>query len=372
MIAMEKEKDAFIENLTLLLEAGTGVKEALSTLGKDLRGRRLKEAVEKLEEYVSQGRPLWEGIEQTKMFPTYSVSLIRLGEESGQLPENLRIVSQQQRKQRNFRSKIQAAMIYPVFILGITLIIVGGVSWFILPQLSNAFAGLGADLPMMTQWVIALGDFLGSHGWWFVPAFLIIASVLLALIFIISPTKVIGQWIMMHTPLFRSLIRMVEVARMGYLWSTLMNAGISSVEALRSLEKATSYRMYQRFYRHLADRLDQGDPIQRVFTNYARTGFLIPYTVQGLISGGERSGRLPETLENIHQAYEEKVEIMSKNLSVILEPILLIVVWVIVVFLAAAIILPIYDMVGDVQTDRSVGVDPIPQFLASGIVDDIG
>jgi len=124
-----QERDYLIENLSTLISSGMGISEALEAIEADLRSKSMRRIVRKIQDSVESGFPLWRALQSSRLFSAHTVSLLRIGEESGKLSENLRVASAEQEKERLFRSKIRSAMMYPVFVLTLTVII--GLSIFL-------------------------------------------------------------------------------------------------------------------------------------------------------------------------------------------------------------------------------------------------
>lgn len=349
-IGLGKERDYFVENISMLLSSGMPMISAFDAIAQDLRSRRMKKLIEEMKSEIEAGSPLWRTLGSTKLFPEHAVSLIRLGEESGKLADNLKVVALEQAKDRVFKSKLRSAMMYPVFVLSLTVIIGIGIAWFILPKLALVFAQLKIDLPLVTKILIKLGTFLGHYGQYVVPAALIIMALLFYFIFAWSKTKFIGQFLLFSTPGIKKLIKEVEVARFGYLLGTLLQAGLPITRALDALAGATEVAQYRKLYTHLRDSVNDGNSIQKSFATFKRVSDLIPTPMQQLVVAGERSGSLSKTLLKIGEMYESKTDTSTKNLTVILEPILLIIVWLGVVAVALAVILPIYSLIGGFKT----------------------
>ena len=341
-----KEWDYFVENLSMLISGGMPIMDALTAIGEEARSRRMKNVIARIQSDIESGSPLWRTLGNTNLFPEHAVSLIRLGEESGSLTENLNVVAIEQEKERVFKSKLRSAMMYPLFVLSLTAIIGIGIAWFILPKLAVVFSQLNIPLPLITKVLIGLGIFLGNHGAYAVPAALVVLVAVFFFVFSFSKTKFIGQFFLFSAPGIKRLIKEVEVARFGYLLGTLLQAGLPITSALDSLASATEIAPYRALYRHLSDSVKDGDSIHKSFASFERTSRLVPAPIQQLIVAGERSGTLSGTLLKIGQMFEAKTDTSTKNLAVILEPILLVVVWLGVVAVALAVILPIYSLVG--------------------------
>lgn len=345
-----EEKEYFVENLSLILSSGMGMIEALDALQKEMKSKRMKQIVSEIKEDIEAGGQLWQAIQKTELFSDQVISLVRLGESSGQLVKNLQVIVLQEQKERSFRSKIRSALMYPVIVLGLTLVIGIGIAWFILPKLSLVFVGMKIKLPLVTKILIGTGEFLRINGIMAIPLFFIALAAVFYFLFFFSKTKHIGQMIILHIPGIKKVIKEVELARFGYIVGTLLDAGLPVLSALRALGKNTLLYPYKKFYEYILQKIEDGNSFQKSFEMYPHTGDFLPVAVQQMIIAGEKSGSLEQILKTISQNYEGKVEISTKNLAVILEPILLIIVWLGVVAVALGVILPIYSLIGGFKT----------------------
>lgn len=343
---MGQEKEYFVENLAMLLSSGMDIIEAMEAVKGEVHSRSLKKIIVRLEEDIVSGSSLWQALQAIKILPKHVISLVKTGEESGQLHKTLGVIVVQQEKTRAFRSKIRSAMMYPVFVLVLAVVVGIGIAWFILPRLANVFSQLNLTLPLVTRILMGVGRYLGNHGQTVVPIFIAIMLILFYFVFVFKHTKVIGQKLLFIFPGVKNLIKEVEIARLGYIMGTLLQSGLPIVEALDSLSESTPLYDYRRIYVKLRDNIDEGRSFQECFAMFPHFKKFIPIPIQGLIMAGERSGKLAETFLNINSTFEGKTELTTKNLSVILEPILLVIVWLGVVAVALAVILPIYGLVG--------------------------
>ncbi len=348
-IISSDEKEYFIDNLSMLLTSGMDVSLALKNIADEVRSSGLKKIIGRLQEDISGGSSLWEALEKTRLLPKHIISLIRVAEQSGRLDESLGVIVTQQEKNRLFKSKIRAAMMYPVFVLFLAMIVGIGIAWFILPRLATVFSQLNLELPLITRLLIQLGTFLSKHGSVAVPGFILTISLLFYFIFIFEKTKVAGQFILFHVPGVKKLIQQVELARFGFIMGTLLRGGLPVIDALDALEEASPLRAYKKLYGKLRLLVEEGWSFQAGFKEIKHGQRYIPVSVQGLIAVGEQSGHLNKTFLSIADVFEGKTEITTKNLSVILEPVMLVIVWLGVVAVALAVILPIYSLVGNLN-----------------------
>lgn len=345
-----KERNYFVENLSMLISGGMPIMNVLDSIAEELHSRRMKKIIVNIKSDIESGSPLWRALEGTNLFPKHAISLIRLGEESGKLIENLKVIAIEQEKDRVFKSKFHSAMMYPVFVLSLTVIIGVGISWFILPKLATVFSQLKVTLPLITKILIGAGTFLGNYGKYFVPTLILTTAVLFFFIFSFSKTKFIGQFILFSTPGINGLIKEIELARFGYLLGTLLQAGLPIIHSLDALANATEIAPYRKLYIHLRDSVEEGNSFQKSFITFKNSKRLIPSPIQQLVVAGEQSGSLAETLLKIGETFSGKSDITTKNLTIILEPVLLVVVWLGVVAVALAVILPIYSLIGNFNT----------------------
>jgi len=341
-----KDREYFSENLALLLKSAVPIGQAIDSLANTTRSSVMKKALAAMQDDIEAGFSLADALERSSIISSQTLALVRLGESSGRLVENLQLAAQQEEKRHVFRSKVRSALIYPVFVLGLTGLVGLGVAWFLLPRLSMTFAQLHAHLPLVSRLMIAFGRFLQLHGIIAVPLFIIGGILLGYLLFAAPKTRVIGQQILFVIPGISRLRREVEIAQFGYLLGTLLNAGLPITQAIALLEKATTVPQYQRFYQYLADALDDGFSFQDSLKRYKKSGSLLPLAVQQMVIAGERSGSLSDVLLTIGRTYEQKSDITTENLETILEPVLLLFVAAGVMVVAVAVILPIYSLVG--------------------------
>jgi type II secretory pathway component PulF len=345
-IGTAKERNYVVEQMSMLAGSGMPIISALRAIREALRIKAMRVMVDEVIDDIESGAPLWRALEKTRFFAPHTISLIRVGEESGKLAENLSIVAEQDEKDRSFRSKVRSALMYPVFVLSLTLVVGIGVAWFILPKLAQVFSDLHVELPKITQILIYIGNFLGAYGHIVIPAGGAVLFVFFYFLFFFPKTKRIGQFFLFFLPGTKDLVQQSELARFGYLLGTLLDAGLVVTHALETLAYATIFPQYRRFFEYLHTSVGDGNSLEKSFAGYPHAKSLVPTPIQQLIISGEQSGRLSETLHRVGKVYEAKLELTTKNLAVILEPVLLVIVWLGVLAVALSVILPVYSLIG--------------------------
>src|SRR3972149_7100504 len=345
-IGFRQEKDYFIENLAMLLTSGMTMIQAIEAVKSETKTAKMLKIMTDLEEEINSGSALWRALAKLKIFPDYIISLVRVGEQSGRLAENLKMIVEERRKDRIFKSQIYSATMYPILILLMALIVGTGIAWFILPKLASVFKQLRIDLPITTRALIALGEFLGQYGIYVVPFFLLFTIFLVYFLFFNSKTKHLGQGLLFRLPGTKRLILEIEISRFGYILGNLLEAGLPISDALSSLKGVATFRAFKKLYGYFEVSIAEGNSFKKTFANLPKINNLISNPLQQMIVAGEQSGNLSDVLLKIGKIYEEKINLTTKNLAIILEPVLLIIVWVVVLLIALSVIMPIYSLIG--------------------------
>jgi type IV pilus assembly protein PilC len=341
-----KDREYFSSNLSLLVKAAMPLGDALQSLHDTTSSHTLRKALEQMRRDIDEGMPLWQALERSGAVSRQTLELVRLGEQSGNLTANLLVAAKQEQKQRTFRAKVRSALIYPAFVLSLTVLVGFGVAWFLLPRLAATFTDLGVELPLLSRILIDAGLFLRENGIWFIPSVVFGGMAFCYIMFAAPKTRNIGLLLLFHTPGVGRLLREVEVARFGYLLGAMLQAGLTVTRALQLVHSATTAAQYRELYKYLHDSLDNGFSFGASLPKYKKAGKLMPPSVQQMIIAGERSGALPETLTSIGSIYEEKADTSVRNLEAILEPVLLVIVWLGVMGVAISVIVPIYNLIG--------------------------
>ncbi len=345
---MGKFRSPFIQNLSMMLGAGLHVTDALAALAREAKKGPMRKLIQKIHSDVENGMALWRAMDQRGFFTPYTIALVRIGEESGNLAENLANLAVQDEKDHAMKQKVKMAMIYPSIVIVLTVIIAIGLSWFVLPQLVGVLFALNVELPVTTLAVIAVADFFTKNGPTVVPASIIVFC-FLAILVKFTKLQIAMQWLLLKVPGVKTLIKQATIARFGIILGSLMSAGVAPVEALESLTEVTTMYRFKKFYKKLTDHIQLGDSFAKSFAEIKRSHKVIPVSVQQIIVTGEQSGRLSEVLDKIADIYQKKAEETAQKLPIVLEPMLLIVIAGLVAFIAFSIIMPIYSVVGNIS-----------------------
>lgn len=351
--SFNQEKEVFLENVGVLLGSGLDILNVFKALKHDFKSERMKKTIEYIILKLEDGYPLWQALKDVSFINDSSISLIKIGEKTGRLPENFKVIVQQRRKDQDLKNRIQSAMSYPTLVLILAVIILLGIVWFILPSLSEIYGRLNQDLPPITKFIVWLGSFMSEYGAIVVPSLLAFLLSSLYFLFFHNSTKKYGQTFLFKYTWLKEYFRDLELSRFTFYTGTLLEAGVPINEALKSLISAGNFYPYFKFYDYLYTKVLEGYSFERCFKELKDVEKFIPTVTQSMITNGEKSGHLSNVLLTLGQIYETRTEHSTKSIATYLEPALLIVVWIAVAAIAIGIILPIYSIIGTLGDSAS-------------------
>ena len=337
----------FAKRLSFLINAGVSLLEGLHMIREQTISKSYARVLDTVITDVSGGRSLSQSLSKFKnAFGDFAVSIISVGEQTGALSENLAYLAEELKKRQILRKKIVSALVYPIFITLATIGITSLLIVFIFPKIMPIFMSLNVALPLTTRILIFVSNFLANYGLW-----LLLGSVLtvigLRILFKKSEKfHFFYDKLSLKIPVIGPMIQNYNLANVSRTLSLLLNGGMTLGEALPITARSTANFVYRYELDKLAEVEDRGDKISSHMKNYRK---LFPDMLSQIISVGERSGNLSETLTYLSDMYESEVEESTKNLSSLIEPVLMVIMGVMVGFVAISIITPIYSITQGLQ-----------------------
>ncbi|MBI2096237.1 MAG: type II secretion system F family protein [Candidatus Taylorbacteria bacterium] len=336
------EKIIMARNLGSMISAGLSLSRALSVLERQARKRRLKGVLSRLSEAVRSGKPFSETLaSEPRVFSRLFVAMVRAGEESGRLAESLSSIATQMHSIYLLRKKIRGAMIYPAIIVSVIIIIAILMLIFVVPTLTATFNELKVPLPLNTRIIIAASSFLKDN-------LILSLSILIILIaggafaLRLPAVKRLFEFVFLHLPIIGEMTKEANSARTARTLSSLLSAGVDMVFAAGVTAEVLQNSFYREVMERSAEVVARGDPLSRYFLAHEH---LYPPFVGEMVSVGEETGKLGELLSGIATHYETEVDQKTKDLSVAIEPILMVIIGAIVGFFAVSMIAPMYSLV---------------------------
>ncbi|KPJ57116.1 hypothetical protein AMJ49_02335 [Parcubacteria bacterium DG_74_2] len=341
-----KEKMFFVENLSLMIKGGIPIAEALETLKKEVKSKTFKKALDDILKRILEGGALSEAMSSyPKIFDKFFENVVKLGEKSGTLQENLRYLALHLRKDYEMKKNIRGAMIYPAIIIIVGLIIAFTVTFFILPKITDLLKILGVELPLATKILINSSSFFKENSILIISG-LIFVILIFKFILKLKFIKFYFDKTSLSLPIFGQIFRNLSLARFSRFSYTLFKSGMPVLEALKISSDSLPNEVYKRNLTSVRLEVERGGKISQGLKNFPKVFSL---TFCQMISIGEKTGALEESFLYLARFYERESTSVLKNLSAILEPILLILVGVFVGFIALAIITPIYRFTGSLR-----------------------
>ncbi|MBI3335118.1 MAG: type II secretion system F family protein [Candidatus Portnoybacteria bacterium] len=337
-----KEKIIFTRNLALIIRAGMSLPQGLETLSIQTSSPMLKMIIGQIKEAVIKGKDFSGALAlYQNIFTNFYISMVKTGEASGNLEKVLENLAVSMEKERSLRSKIVGALIYPSVIVVLMVVVVIIMMVFIIPRLTQVFRDFNAKLPLMTRVIIAISEFLSAH-FFLLVAFLIGVPLALWYFFFRVPKgRVAFSWLTLHIPVFNALVKKVNTARIARTLQTLISSGVPIVKSLEITSEVLQNHYYRAMLSKAQDEVVKGKLLSDIFKEYPN---LYPAVGTQLIAVGEETGALDQILKDTADFYEEEVDEATKNLSSLVEPVLMIIIGVGVGILALSILQPIYSI----------------------------
>lgn len=340
------DKITFIKNLSVMLRAGLPVSKALRILTMQTPNPKFAKVVGEIARSVESGTSLADSVgKHPNIFPPIFMNMVRVGEMSGNLEQNLGYLAEQLQRDYDLMSKAKSAMTYPIIVL-VALGIVGFLMFtFVLPKLTATFKDLGAELPFITRVVIGIVDFFASYG---VPA--LGGMILLVFAFLYwrrtDSGKTVLHKIVLYMPVISAIVIKINLARFLRVFSSLLKSGMSIVEALEISSNVVGNMYYQQTIADAASKVKIGSPLVAAFKKQPK---LFTNLVVQMMEVGEESGTTETVLTEVANFYESEVDQTMKNLSSIIEPLIMMVIGAVIGFLAVALVTPIYNITQNIN-----------------------
>lgn len=328
-------------NLGSMLRAGLPLSRALSVIERQSKNPRMQGTIVSIRAQINKGDQLHEALARfPKIFSSLYISMVRAGEEGGTLAESLTTIGVQLERSSNLQKKIKGAMMYPTIILSVMLLIGILMMIYVMPTLISTFEKLGTDLPTMTKVMIGTSKFLTQNGLLSLSAAIVSIASIVGL-FRTTRGRRVWHWILIHLPIIGNLVKETNAARTGRTLSSLLTSGVDIINAISITEDVLQNVYYKAILKEAAVRVEKGSPLSEVFIAHEK---LYPVLVGEMILVGEETGQISQMLTEIADFYENEVEQKTKDLSTIIEPILMVVIGAGVGFFALAMIAPIYSL----------------------------
>jgi type IV pilus assembly protein PilC len=331
----------FTRQIARLLQAGIPLLQILQLLENSINNIALQEYIRKLIADLEDGFSLSESLQENKAyFNKFHCSLIALGEKTATLGLMFERIAVYQEKSMKLKSKIINALVYPMMVLIVATLVFIALLIGVVPQFEQFFSEVGAQLPLITRMVIYLSKRVG-----FISGFCGLFLLILGSFFIFLKKKysIVDNKIdsyYLKVPIVNKIISEIIIARITRALSTALVAGLPLIDALQLIAEISGNFVYKSAILMSCEQIRNGECFYQAFSQHK----VFPLDLLQLIKIGELANCLSEILNNTADLYEEKINYFADNLSVLLEPILIIILGLMVACLVIAMYLPIFKL----------------------------
>ena len=336
----QREIALCVRQLGTLLRAGMPLVSALNAIVEQIGQTRLARILTLVRESVNGGASLADALgAHPRTFQPLMVNMIRAGEAGGALDVVLERLAVLLEKQASLRRKVQGALVYPIFLLVFGVLVVSFLLVKVVPSVTKIFVDMRANLPTATTVLLAISDF-AQRRWWLIALLVAAAFFALQAYGRTDKGRLALDGLKLKVPMFGDLLRKVMVARFASTLSTLMASGVPLLGCLDIVRSIVLNRVLQEAIMEVRGRVQEGGAIAPAM----RATGQFPPIVLHMVDVGEKSGTLEEMLEHMAETYDEEVGATAAAITALVEPLMIVFLGLLVLFIVMAILLPIFEI----------------------------
>ena len=340
-----KDKVVFTRQLATLIGAGLPLAQSLRTVQEQTTNKRMQEIVQEIISDVEGGKSLSDSFaKHPEAFNKVYVALVSAGETSGTMDDSLKRLAAQQEKDAAMMSKIRGAMMYPSIVLVVIILVIGFMLFTVVPQVEGLYRDLNKGLPFVTLMMIKVANFFSSL-WWLVILAMIIGGYFLAQYLKTEQGIRIKDTFKLNVPMFKGMFRKMYMARFARTGQVLLSTGVPMLDMLRITSDAVNNVIISESILRASDKVKGGKALSASLSNEDYFLAMVPQ----MIKIGEQSGKIDEMMGKTAQVYEDELDEEIRALSTMIEPVLMVFLAIVAGTMVAAILLPIYSLVGNIN-----------------------
>lgn len=336
----------FSTQLATMLKAGLPITRSLKAIQTQIKNKRFRDAIDNIVQNIERGRSFYNALSQyPQFFDSIYVATVQIGEVSGNLPEILLRLAESIEKDESVKQKIKNATLYPKMVVGAIFVAIIILITFVIPKFAALYKGFKVQLPLPTRILIGISGFV-QHQWLIILLFFL--CILGCFIYLkhTSTGRRFYDPMILKLPIIGDLALKIIMVRFSRFFSLLFSSGVVITNILDLLKDALGNVVFKKKVLDIKKDILAGVSFSE---SVSKTGFFTPL-VQEMINVGEETGSLDEMLKKVSDFYENELDFTIKNLTTLIEPIMLVVIFGMVLFLALSVFLPMWDMVKFVKT----------------------
>jgi type IV pilus assembly protein PilC len=334
-----RDRAIFTHQLATLVKAGMRLSIALKTLSKQTENKYLASVIAQVETDIEQSSSLSQAmVKHPAVFSHVYSAIVEAAEESGSLPETLSLLSQQLKARASVAARIRGAMVYPIFLLAVSAVVVGVLTTFVIPKFIELFINVNQKLPLPTRILVGMTDFLRDFWWVFIIA--VIALVSLGLIAMRDARfRLLFDGLLLKLPLIGTLNCKLQLGRFARTLGSLLNGGVRITSAIHITGGTTANRAFAEEIADVEQAILRGSTLAKVVGEQ----HYFSEIAASMIAVGEDTGMLPEMLLEVADMYDQECESAISSMTNLLGPAMIVILGLVIGFVVMAILLPIFE-----------------------------
>lgn len=337
-----KDKLSLISDMATMLSAGIPILESVESLLETAKGNQQKILLQ-LKKDLEQGMNMSESFARfPKAFDPVTINLIHAAEEAGTLDATLKDLIVNIKKDIEFNDKVKGALAYPLVVFGVFCVVLIAILVFVIPRIGQVFSTMRIDMPLPTRILIAVSSFLLNYTLFVIAGFILLV---VGLIVLYRSKRQALLNVIFSLPLVSILIRQIDLTRFARSMALLLASGIPVVEALELSNHVVSKKEITKVINYSHDKVSAGQELSEGFNHFKK---IIPSIMVRITEAGEKTGTLDKSMQELADYFDYQVSNTLKTLTVLLEPIMLVVIGLMVGGVMLSIIAPIYGLISQI------------------------
>lgn len=333
----------FTTQLSVMLDSGVVLSDAIEAIGEQMRPGTFQNVIVDLARQIKNGDSFSSALTAyPRIFNTMFVSMVKASEASGRMAEMLEVLSGYLNAEAETRKQVKSAMIYPLVMLLMAVAATGSLMFFVLPRFTKIYQARGAALPKLTQVLVTCSSLLGN------PVFLAFAVTIGFVAFWAFSTwkhtrngRQIIDWIKVHTPIFGTMITDAVMTRSMRILATMVNTGVSLLDALEVMKMSSDNYYFQRLWLHADARIRDGYQLSDAIMMSADNNLIAPGIIQ-MLRAGEKSGQIGQVSDKVSIFLSKKLQNSIRTATSLIEPLMITLMGGIIGTIAIALLLPVF------------------------------
>ncbi|MCX6811588.1 MAG: type II secretion system F family protein [Candidatus Berkelbacteria bacterium] len=340
-----KEKIMFTTQMAVMVKSGLPILEAVKTVEAQTQNKNMSRVLDEVIKDISSGLSFSKALSKhPEVFNETYVKILESGEKSGRLDKVLLKLSKDLDKDYDLVGKIRSALMYPAFILIVLIVVMIVVLVYVIPQLKTIFNDVGVQLPLLTRMIVAISDFMVKF-WWLLLIIIIIFVILLRRYLKTDKGSYAFDKLKLKTPVLKQVMLNIYMSRFTRTLSSLVSAGIPMIDVLNTTKGVIGSSVFEKEVEKIIVQVESGSSVSKAMKDSP----YFPPVVTSLVAVGEKSGKTDYILKNLSRFLEKEVDNTVRNLTSLLEPVIMVVLGVGIAIVIISVIMPIYGLVQVIQ-----------------------